>query len=79
MNNISIRSLRENLASIANKVSEGQQFAVYRRSKPAFKIVPIDTPIDDQWEMVMDFTEGGKTQGVEIGELLDLAEKEWTK
>ena len=79
MNNISIRDLRQNLSAVADKVDSGEQFEVFRRSKPAFKIVPVDTPIDDQWETVVDFTAGGKTDGMEIGELIELIDGEWTK
>ena len=79
MTDISIRDLRQNLATVADKVDAGEQFEVYRRSKPAFKIVPVDTPIDDEWETVIDFTEGGKADGVCIEDLVNVASREWTE
>ena len=79
MTDISIRDLRQNLSTVADKVESGEQFDVYRRSKPAFKIVSVDTPLDDDWETVIDFTEGGKTDGVCIDDLVHVASREWTE
>jgi len=37
----------------AQKVKKGQSFMVFKKSKPLFKISPID---EEYWEEVIDFT-----------------------
>ena len=72
MTSISVKELRKNLATIANRVHEGESFAVYRRSKLAFKIVPPNTVTGEQWDTVVDFTQGSKTDGLPIEDALKL-------
>jgi len=50
----------------ADKVKQGNSFVVFKKSKPLFKIVPVE---DDVWEEVIDFTKIKKS-GVDIEELL---------
>ena len=50
----------------AKKVQKGDSFIVFKKSKPLFKIAPID---DSPWEEVVDFTKI-KKQGVDIQDLL---------
>lgn len=55
MNNlINLRELRENVSKYAERVAKGGSFVVMKRSKPLFKITPVD---DDGWETVIDFTQ----------------------
>lgn len=56
MNNlVSLKDLRVKLTDYTKRVSEkGDSFIVLRKSKPVFKIVPIE---EDSWETVIDFTE----------------------
>ena len=67
---LSIKELRTMLAEAADTVESGKTLKVYRRSKPSFKIVPFDTATDEQWETVIDFTDNGKQQGLNIKEAL---------
>lgn len=68
---ISIKELRSNLAAIADRVEKGESYRVIRRSKPSFYIMKIgaETPEED-WETVVDFTEGGKTKGVTVDRVI---------
>ena len=67
MNNIiSLKSLRENMQAYSQKVKKGYSFIVFKKSKPLFKISPVD---EGCWEEVIDFTEI-KRGGVNIKELL---------
>ena len=56
MNNlISLKDLRIKLTSYTKRVEEkGDSFLVLRKSKPVFKIVPVE---DESWETVIDFTQ----------------------
>ncbi|MBU3964700.1 hypothetical protein KJ562_03210 [Patescibacteria group bacterium] len=65
-NIISLKNLRENMQEYARKVQKGDSFIVFKRSKPLFKIAPIEADI---WEGVIDFTKIRKG-GVDIKELL---------
>ena len=50
----------------AKKVQKGDSFIVFKKSKPLFKITPIN---GGNWEEVIDFTKIDK-QGVNIEDLL---------
>ena len=65
-NIINLKNLRENMQEYAKKVQKGDSFIVFKKSKPLFKIIPID---DGNWEEVIDFTKINK-QGVNIKDLL---------
>ena len=55
---IGLKDLRENTENYINKIKKGRSFVVVRRSKPIFKITPIDEWGDEGiWETVVDFTE----------------------
>ena len=74
---ISIKDFRNNISSIADKAEKGQEFIVMRHSKPAFKITPIQIQDDDDgaWETIVDFTDGGKTNGVKAQDILKVMKK----
>jgi len=65
-NIIALKALRENMQEYAQKVQKGHYFIVFKRSKPLFKISPIE---EEFWEEVIDFTKI-KKGGVNIEELL---------
>ena len=57
-NIIGLRELRENTEKYINAVKRGRSFTIVRRSKPVFKITPVDEWGDEGvWETVVDFTE----------------------
>ncbi len=66
-NIITLKSLRENMQDYARKVKRGASFIVLKRSKPLFKISPIEGGL---WEEVIDFTKIQKG-GVDIKALLN--------
>lgn len=65
---IGLKDLRENLPAYAEKISRGDCFIVVKKSKPLFRISPIDED-ESLWEDVIDFTKI-KKGGVGIRELL---------
>ena len=68
---ISIKELRGHLAEFADRVEKGETFRVIRRSKPSFILLNVDADASElEWETVVDFTDGGKTQGVPLKEVL---------
>lgn len=64
---VGLKKLRENLAEYVRDVGQGTDYIVVRRSKPLFRITPIDR--EEDWETVVDFTKI-KKGGVNIKELL---------
>ena len=64
---IGLKELRQNVAKYARKVQAGQTFIVFKRSKPLFKITPLDD--DQRWEEVIDFTKIHRG-GVDIDEVI---------
>lgn len=63
---IGLKEFRENVESYTKKINQGQSFVVLKKSKPIFKISPID---EYGWEEVIDFTKI-KKGGVNINELI---------
>ena len=65
---VGLKELRENLETYISKVKKGDSFIVVRKSKPVFRISPME---DDAslWESVIDFTKI-KKGGVSIKDLL---------
>lgn len=53
-NIVSLKELRENMPRYEASVAKGDSFIVMKRSKPVFKISPVDD--DSGWETVIDFT-----------------------
>jgi prevent-host-death family protein len=64
---IGLKELRENLQKYENAVQKGNSFIIMKRSKPIFKITPIDD--DKDWETLIDFTKI-KKGGVDIDDIL---------
>lgn len=63
---IGLKELREHLSKYERRVREGQSFIVMKRSRPIFRIAPVD---DGSWETVVDFTKI-KKHGIDIHDLL---------
>ncbi|HBB38262.1 MAG TPA: hypothetical protein DEP63_00015 [Candidatus Magasanikbacteria bacterium] len=64
---VTLNDLRQNMQTYIEKIAKGSSFTVYRRSKPIFRISPIEE--DTAWETVIDFTKI-KKGGVDIEDLL---------
>jgi len=65
---VGLKELRENIESYISKVKNGNSFIVVKKSKPVFKISPLEDDAD-LWEPVIDFTKL-KRGGVSIAGLL---------
>lgn len=53
---IGLKELRENMSTYIRQTGQGKSFTVVRRSRPIFKITPVDTWGDEgSWETVVDF------------------------
>jgi antitoxin (DNA-binding transcriptional repressor) of toxin-antitoxin stability system len=65
-NIVALKELRENMEKYANRVSGGDSFIVFKKSKPIFKISPVN---EGDWEQVIDFTKV-KKGGVDMKDIL---------
>jgi len=52
---VGLKELRENMPAYAEKIKHGACFVVVKKSKPLFRICPIDED-ESVWEEVIDFT-----------------------
>ena len=50
---VGLKALRENTDMYIAQVQKGASFLVMRKSKPVFRLIPVD---EDAWETVVDFT-----------------------
>ena len=54
---IGLKDLRENMDKFISQVKRGKSFIVIKRSKPVFKLTPLDSWGDEGvWETVADLT-----------------------
>lgn len=65
-NIINLKNLRENMQKYAQEIKKGRSFIVFKKSKPLFRISPVE---ESPWEEVIDFTTIRKG-GVDLKELL---------
>ena len=69
-NIIGLKELRENTNNYITQINKGKSFVVVRRSKPVFKMVPVDEWGDEGvWRTLIDFTKIRKG-GISAVELL---------
>ena len=55
---IGLKEFREHTEEYIDKVRAGKSFIVLKRSRPVFKVAPVDAWGDEgTWETVADFTE----------------------
>ncbi len=74
-NIIGFKDLRENADKYINAVEKGSAFTVVRRSKPIFKMVPVDEFGDEGvWETVADFRDKNG-RGIKAQDLVKMLEK----
>lgn len=66
---IGLKDLRENLPAYEKKIASGDCFLVVKKSKPIFRIYPVDHEEENLWEDVVDFTKIQKG-GIAIDDLL---------
>jgi len=67
---IGLKDLRENMDDYIFQINKGRSFVVVRKSKPIFKLSPLDEWGDEGvWEKVIDFTKI-KKEGVLLEDIL---------
>lgn len=66
-NIIGLKEFRADVPGIVSRIAKGQSFVVIKRSKPVFKMVPVDE--ENSWETVIDFTKI-KKGGVHIQDII---------
>ena len=72
---IGLKELRENTEKYISDITKGKSFTVVRRSRPVFKISPVDEWGDEGvWETVIDFREINE-QGVPAKDVLKALRK----
>lgn len=64
---IGLKELREHLDRYEKAVKSGKSFIVMKRSKPIFKMSPVEN--EEDWETIVDFTKFRKN-GVPAQELI---------
>jgi len=62
---VGLKELRQNMDKYAKQVNKGESLLVIKRSKPVFRI----SPVEEEWETVADFTKVRKG-GIPIKDLL---------
>lgn len=67
-NIIGVKDLRLNLDKYIAQIQKGSSFIVVRRSKPVFRLMPLDEDIEG-WDLVTDFSKL-KKGGIQLEELL---------
>lgn len=72
---IGLKEFRENVESYTKKINQGQSFVVLKKSKPIFKISPVDE--EENWETIIDFTKI-KKGGVPINDIVNALSHERT-
>ncbi|MEK7542233.1 MAG: type II toxin-antitoxin system prevent-host-death family antitoxin [Patescibacteria group bacterium] len=65
-NIVGLKDLRQNIEKYATRVRKGESLIVVRRSKPLFRISPVQ---EGEWEEVIDFTKIRKG-GISLKELI---------
>lgn len=69
-NFVPLKELRENFTKYSDRVERGQSFIVMKRSRPLFRMVPVE---EEGWETVVDFTKFRKG-GIPASELIKILE-----
>lgn len=75
---VGLKDLRENMEDYITQVGEGKSFTVVRRSRPVFRVVPVDEWGDEgEWETLADFShvKGGGMSASDFLKLLDHGQK----
>jgi len=66
---VGLKELRENLPVYEKKIASGDSFLVVKKSRPVFRICPVDQNEEELWEEVADFTRIRKG-GIAIEDIL---------
>ncbi len=72
LNIIGFKEFRENALKYISQIEKGVSFTVLRKSKPIFKLAPVDS--EDMWETIADFTKINK-EGVSAKDVISALRK----
>jgi prevent-host-death family protein len=73
-NIVGLKELRQNVDKFVARVGRGESFVVMRRSRPIFRITPVDE--EEGWETIIDFTKIPKYRnGIPADELLRILKR----
>ena len=64
---IGLKEFRSGVDRVATEVAKGESFVVVKRSKPLFRVAPLEEELE--WETVADFTKI-KKGGIDIKDIL---------
>ncbi|MDO8517670.1 MAG: hypothetical protein Q7S26_00040 [bacterium] len=67
---VGLKEFRENLDKYAKAVGRGSSYTILRRSKPLFRIAPVDTGDDAGFEVLFDATRDNGGKGIRADALL---------
>ena len=67
-NLIPLKEFRMDVAKFAGRVQKGETFVITKRSRPLFRLSPVD---ESGWETIIDFTKFRKN-GISAVELLQM-------
>jgi hypothetical protein len=70
-NIIPFKDFRVNADKYIKALEKGMSFVVVKRSKAIFRL----EPMGESWETLIDFTDGGKTKGIDAKVLIKYMEK----
>ncbi|MBP9803199.1 MAG: type II toxin-antitoxin system prevent-host-death family antitoxin [Candidatus Pacebacteria bacterium] len=73
-NLIGFKELRENSEKYIEAVARGKSFTIVRRSKPIFKITPVSSINEENWEPFVDFKDKNGS-GIKTTDLLKMLNK----
>lgn len=72
---VGLKDLRENMEKYIGHIKKGRSFTVVRRSRPIFKVVPVDEWGDGgEWETIADFRDM-PNGGIPADDLIELLKK----
>ena len=72
---IGLKDLRENMNGYISQIGKGRSFVVVRKSKPVFRLAPVDEWGDEGvWKTVVDFS-AMKNGGMPMKDFLRLLKK----
>lgn len=72
VNIIGLRELRENTTKYIRQIEKGESFTVVRKSKPIFRVIPVDEWGDEgTWKTLIDFTKIDK-KGIPAEKILEV-------
>ena len=74
-NLVGFKELRVNLDKYVKGVERGSSYTILRRSKPLFRISPVDAEDEAGWDTIFDADRDNNGKGIPGGEVLRILRK----